>query len=191
MDSELFKCFSMKKFAIMFFVISILLCCSTLNSTKAAPLNEFLDNSVVTIANGDSSFVTTNIVNPQSAIIDNSSMKITISSSPLGPITGGWKYTSKVGPVTSVALTMTLEYRKNFLHSWEEVGSVDFIYAGGQGLIEENEHTFFEETSKVGSYRVKFNGTITGTQGYSVVKDRVSCTVSGGGTIYMRLPNAS
>lgn len=190
MNFNFTKSISIRKLFVCFLAISILFCLGGFNSTKAETLNGIPVNSVTTIQNSGS-LTNEYEVNPQSGVIDNSVLKMGITASPTGPITGSWKYTSKVGNVTFVNLTMTLEYRKNFLHSWEEVGSVDFFYVGGLGLIEENEHTFYEETSAVGSYRLRFNGRITATNGYSEVLDRISKTVTGGGTIYTRFEEAS
>jgi len=190
MNFNITKSISMKKLFVGFLAISILICLGSINSVKAANLNGTPENSVITIRD-IGSYTNANEISPQNVVIDNSVLKMDISASSLGPITGSWKYTSKIGNVTFVNLTMSLEYRKNFLDSWEEVGSVDFFYVGGLGLIEENEHTFREETTAVGSYRLKFNGTITGTDGLSKIINRVSKTVTGGGSMYTRFEEAS
>lgn len=139
------------------------------------------DNTVVTINNSvHSEYFNNDLVTPQSIIINNGALDIDIYSK--GPtIFADWTYKSSlnnktgIGYITSVSLTMTLQYREDFLHSWEDVETTQFIYAGGQGFTEENQDSFW--STREGTYRVVMSGTVTGTTGFTTVASKASKSI--------------
>lgn len=163
-----------KKLLALFVVLGLLLTLSPFGNSKASAAEpSTLPPSEGIVSAPISEEGSTLTITPQSTVIDNKSIEVDITGK-LGMITGSFKYKSKVGPVTFVSLTMTLQYRENFLDSWEGVSTKSFVYAGGQGLIEENEANF--PAYNTGTYRIVMNGTVTGTEGFSMVSNRASAS---------------
>lgn len=79
-------------------------------------------------------------------------------------VTGSWYFTAPSGKlISSVNVNMTLQYRQNFLDSWDSVATYKFNYSGGLSNDERNQHTF--TTNATGQYRVNINGTFYTTDG--------------------------
>ncbi|MFF3923550.1 hypothetical protein [Paenibacillus lactis] len=177
-----------RKLIAAFVVMSLLLVLipiSTSNASAVEDSSEVAEGNVVTFTtpvtvNSDGSIEVNPNVNSDgsneispTAIIDNSAMDLKVFGE-RGAIVGNWTYTSKVGPVTFVDVTMTLQFRKHWLHGWESVDARVFRYTGGAALFEENQATFAEKAKESGQYRIVMNGTITCRNGGSVIKDRAS-----------------
>lgn len=172
-----------RKLLAVFVVMSLLLTLNPINVSNASAVegssvveegaSEVTEGSIVTFTtpvtvNSDESIE----ISPQ-AIIDNSAMDLEVFGT-RGAIVGNWTYTSKVGPVTFVDVTMTLQFRQHWLHGWEDVDYREFEYGGGGALFEENQATFTSTATRSGQYRIVMNGTITCRNGGSIIKDRAS-----------------
>jgi hypothetical protein len=107
----------------------------------------------------------TNVVSPQKA-----NFYVDLSVRNTGGLLAQWTYSNPGKLITKVDLTMTLEYRENFLYAWKTVNTYRFSYPGGLGSKEQNEHTFYPDQK--GTYRVFVSGNIyhtgfTNIQSYS------------------------
>jgi hypothetical protein len=190
---------TIKKTLAAFLIIGLLLVLAPFNEVGAAAVEPSIqnqqDDSIVTFTNTENTESlslapeATNTDTPQAtvaprAIIDNSSMDITISGS-YGVLFGNYTYTSKVGIIQFVNLTMTLQYRENFLHAWEDKKTVPFVYAGGLGLIAQNQASFV--AGETGTYRIVMNGNISTSGGGSIITNRASSQIKmEGGVIIAR-----
>ncbi|TQR32743.1 hypothetical protein C7Y47_11470 [Lysinibacillus sphaericus] len=97
-----------------------------------------------------------------------------------GSLTGHWKYKANTS-TRRVNITMKLNYRKNWLSSWEEYDSVYFNYAGGLGKIEENSQSWYPK--KAGQYRMCASGVITTVSGAPKMAACTGVVEHDGGTI--------
>ncbi|QWU15687.1 hypothetical protein SAMN04487895_12735 [Paenibacillus sophorae] len=89
---------------------------------------------------------------------------------------GNWSFNYPGKMVTLVSLTMDLQYRKNFLDSWETVDGAGFYYPGGLGSTEENQSTFYP--TEAGQYRLHLTGNVSWIGGGTI------CTLYSGAKSY-------
>ena len=115
---------------------------------------------------------------------------LSISDPSYGTVRGSWTYDNPDKIVNKVALTMELQYRTSFLDlTWDTIDSYNFIYGGGLGSHEGNEHTF--RISDKGQYRVKILGQVSFIGGHhDVLMYSGVRSYEGGGIIISDEPEA-
>ncbi|WP_368657094.1 hypothetical protein AB3Z07_13825 [Metabacillus halosaccharovorans] len=159
-----------------------------MNNVNAQSAGNSSDNIMIdeSLLNGSDPFTSIKEINNDSSVQNDDSDITTLASyynvsidKLFSGITGSWRYTG-TSTITRVYINMKLNYRENWLDSWDTYDSELFSYSGGLGLQEENEKTWYP--TKKGQYRVCASGTITRVTG-SVAVTGCSGTVSHDGGI--------
>ncbi|MBT2286036.1 hypothetical protein J7E78_21075 [Paenibacillus polymyxa] len=180
---------------LMALMLSLLLIPTGLASASTAEVgttpNQVYQSSIITVDdNGQPSTITSAPGNDNAEIQATVPFTVDISEPRNGTVRGEWTYKNPGKIVTKVALNMELQYRTSFLDfTWETIDSHPFLYTGGMGSSEENEHTF--RISSKGQYRVKVVGQVTFVGGHhDVLMYSGQKGYDGGGIIISDEPEA-
>ncbi|MEK5445185.1 MULTISPECIES: hypothetical protein [Bacillaceae] len=121
------------------------------------------------LLNGDDPFSITQDLDAESSEISpfvlapGNKFSVTLTPRITNGLEANWIYTTN-SPVLRVNLSMTLQYKKEWYDlTWDTIYTQGFNYAGGQGLREGNQKTWYP--SKAGRYRACASGTFTRVSG--------------------------
>ncbi|MBU5353695.1 hypothetical protein KQI74_15485 [Paenibacillus barcinonensis] len=186
-----------KKFSlvVMMLVLSLLIIptglasASTTESSNSPSLS--YQSPIITVEeDGQTSTITSAPGNDNVEIQATNPFTLSISDPSYGTVRGSWTYDNPGKIVNKVAITMELQYRTSFLDlTWDTIDSYNFIYGGGLGSHEGNEHTF--RISDKGQYRVKILGQVSFIGGHhDVLMYSGVRSYEGGGIIISDEPEA-